>query len=119
MSEQVDDRNQVAPANVRAHLANERTYLAWLRTGIATIGLGFIVAKFGLSANTLYFSTVTGIFIVVVGGFIELVALRRFVKTQQRIKLGNYEPTTGTEILLSSSIFVIALLLITYLFLTL
>src|SRR3989442_3557591 len=119
LSERSDDRNQVAQVDVRAHLANERTYLAWLRTGIATIGLGFVVAKFGLTATTQFFSTVIGIFIVVVGGFMELLALRRFMKNQERIRSGNYEPTSGTELMLSSSLFLIAVLLIAYMFLTL
>jgi len=119
LSERTDDRNEVAQVNVRAHLANERTYLAWLRTGIATIGLGFVVAKFGLTARTLFFSTVTGILIVAIGGSMELLALRRFMKNQGRIRLGNYEPSTGTELILSSSIFLIAILLIAYMFLTL
>lgn len=119
LSERTDDRNEVAQVNVRAHLANERTYLAWLRTGIATIGLGFVVAKFGLTASTLFFSTVTGILIVAIGGSMELLALRRFMKNQGRIRLGNYEPSTGTELILSSSIFLIAILLIAYMFLTL
>ena len=119
MSERSDDRNQVAQVDVRAYLANERTYLAWLRTGIATIGLGFVVAKFGLTATTQFFSTVIGIFIVVVGGFMELLALRRFMKNQERIRSGNYEPTSGTELMLSSSLFLIAVLLIAYMFLTL
>ena len=119
LSERSDDRNQVAQVDVRAHLANERTYLAWLRTGIATIGLGFVVAKFGLTASTLFFSTVTGILIVAIGGSMELLALRRFMKNQGRIRLGNYEPSTGTELILSSSIFLIAILLIAYMFLTL
>jgi len=119
LSERTDDRNEVAQVNVRAHLANERTYLAWLRTGIATIGLGFVAAKFGLTASTLFFSTVTGILIVAIGGSMELLALRRFMKNQGRIRLGNYEPSTGTELILSSSIFLIAILLIAYMFLTL
>ena len=119
LSERTEDRNEVAQVNVRAHLANERTYLAWLRTGIATIGLGFVVAKFGLTASTLFFSTVTGILIVAIGGSMELLALRRFMKNQGRIRLGNYEPSTGTELILSSSIFLIAILLIAYMFLTL
>jgi putative membrane protein len=119
LSERPDDRNEVAQVNVRAHLANERTYLAWLRTGIATIGLGFVVAKFGLTASTFFFSTVTGILIVAIGGSMELLALRRFMKNQGRIRLGNYEPSTRTELILSSSIFLIAILLIAYMFLTL
>jgi putative membrane protein len=104
---------------ITSHLSNERTYLAWLRTGIATIGLGFVVAKFGPIASTVYFSNIIGILIVAIGGFMELLALRRFRKNQERIKSGNYKPTSGTELVLSSSIFLIAILLIAYMFLTL
>ncbi|MDA4131101.1 MAG: hypothetical protein OK457_10050 [Thaumarchaeota archaeon] len=41
------------------------------------------------------------------------------MKNQQRIKTGIYEPSAGIEIIISSLIFVIAVLLIGYLLLTL
>jgi putative membrane protein len=115
-------------ATVRDHLANERTYLAWLRTGIAVIALGFVVAKFGLIVKELvpsapetsfHFSAIIGIALVLAGGFMEILALKRFTKNQERIRTGRYEPTTGTEMAISLSIFGIAVLLIAYLLLTL
>ena len=111
------------------HLANERTYLAWLRTGIATIGLGFVVAKFGLAIRELTgisaipetaynLSSIIGIALAIIGGLIVLFAFPRFKKNQGRISSGIYEPSTGFELVLTSSIFVIALLLIVYVFLS-
>jgi putative membrane protein len=106
---------------ITSYLSNERTYLAWLRTGIATMGLGFVIAKFGLTSgsSTLYLSNIIGIFIIAVGATMELLALSRFRKNQERIRSGSYQPSTGTELILSSSIFLIALLLIGYMFLSL
>ena len=118
-----DDR-----ARVTDYLANERTYLAWLRTGIAIIAFGFVVAKFGLIVKELvpsapetsfHFSSYIGIALVLAGGFMEALALRRFTTNQERIRVGKYEPSSGTETAISVSIFVIAMLLIVYLLLTL
>ena len=47
-----------------------------------------------------------------------LLAYYRFAKNQQRIRAGIYEPTKGGELALTSTIFVLALLLIAYLLLT-
>jgi putative membrane protein len=113
---------------VTDHLANERTYLAWLRTGITIIALGFVVAKFGLIVKELvpsapetsfHFSSYIGIALVLVGGFMEILALRRFTRNQERIRVGKYTPSAGTETAISSGIFVTAIVLIIYLLLTL
>lgn len=110
------------------YLANERTYLAWLRTGITVIALGFVVAKFGLilkelapsaSTTSFHFSTYIGVGLVLVGGFMELLALKRFTRNQDRISEGKYEPTLFIELVMSSTIFIISMLLIVYLILTL
>jgi putative membrane protein len=111
------------------YLANERTYLAWLRTGITVIALGFVVAKFGLivrelggssqSETSFHFSSIIGIALVVTGGFLCLLALVRFRKNIERIKTERFEPSAGIEALVSSTIFVVSILLIVYLLLTL
>jgi putative membrane protein len=109
------------------YLSNERTYLAWLRTGIAVIGLGFVVAKFGLVVKGLvpsapetsfHFSSYIGMALVLIGGFMELLALKRFTRNQERIRLGKYEPSAGIEAIMSTAIFATSLLLIIYLLLT-
>ena len=109
------------------YLANERTYLAWIRTGITVIALGFVVSKFGLivkelvpsfSETSFHFSSYIGIALVLVGGFMELLALKRFTRNQERIRQGSYEPTARIESIMSVTIFVIAILLIVYLILT-
>lgn len=110
------------------YLANERTYLAWLRTGITVIALGFVVAKFGLIVKelapnapqtTFGFSSFIGIALVLVGGFMEMLALKRYTRNQNRINQGRYEPSSTMELLMSSTIFIIAIILILYLVLTL
>jgi len=130
LTESADEKNRdIARGNVSNHLANERTYLAWLRTGIATIGLGFVVARFGLVIRELtgislpetafHLSSIIGITLTIAGGLMVLLAFNRFTRNQERIRAGTYEPTSGAERLLSFTIFVIALLLVVYLFLTL
>ena len=128
-----DERNNsreqnIERAKVTDHLANERTYLAWIRTGITIIALGFVVAKFGLIVKEInplapetssHFSSYIGIALVLCGGFMEMLALRRFTRNQERIRVGRYEPSAGTEAAISSGIFVIAMILIIYLILTL
>jgi putative membrane protein len=116
--------------HVSDHLANERTYLAWLRTGVAIIALGFVVAKFGLIVSELsggaatitttsfHLSAIVGIALVVAGGLLDILALRRFKLNQERIKIGRFEPSSGTEMVVSASIFIIAILLVVYLVLT-
>ncbi len=114
---------------VTDHLANERTYLAWLRTGIATIGFGFVVAKFGLALRELtgisaipdteyHLSSIIGIALTIAGGLMILLAFKRFTRNQERIRSGVYEPSTGGELAVTATIFVIALLLVAYLLLT-
>ena len=129
MTEPDEQNHEATGAKVREHLANERTYLAWLRTGIATIGLGFVVAKFGLAIRELtgiaalpetsyHLSTIIGIALSVTGGFLMLFAFWRYSKNQYRIRAGAYEPTTGPELALTLTLFIIAALLVAYLVLT-
>jgi putative membrane protein len=115
-------------ARISDYLANERTYLAWVRTGIAVIALGFVVAKFGLIVKEIvpsapetpfHFSSYIGIALVLAGAFMELLSLKRFTRNQERIKTGNYEPSSGIEVSISVGIFLISVLLIAYLILTL
>ncbi len=124
MSEEKDDER----SKVADHLANERTYLAWLRTGIAIIALGFVVSKFALIVKELvpsaaetsfHFSSFIGISLVLAGAFMELLALKRFTRNQERIRVGKYEPSSGIELAISLGIFAIAILLVVYLILTL
>jgi len=114
---------------VTDHLANERTYLAWLRTGIATIGFGFVVAKFGLALRELtgvsaipdteyHLSSIIGIALTVTGGLVILLAYKRFTLNQKRIMSGIYEPSVAGELVVTTTIFIIALLLVGYLLLT-
>ena len=114
--------------NVSDYLANERTYLAWIRTSIAIIALGFVVARFGLFLRELspaaepplpvHFSSIIGVALVAIGGAMELMALKRFLKNQHRIRTHSYEPTSLVETLFSVAIFMFAVLIIAYLILT-
>ncbi len=114
-------------AKVTNHMANERTYLAWVRTAITIIALGFVVAKFQLLINELspsaptssiHLSLAIGVILVAVGGSLQVLALTRFKKNQKMIKAGRYEPASTIETIVSSTIFIVALLLIVYLLVT-
>lgn len=120
--------SEASAGSISDHLANERTYLAWLRTGIAVIALGFVVAKFALIVKELvpsapetsfHFSSYVGIILVLIGGAMELVALKRFTRNQERIKSGNYQPSRSIELTMSTTIFATSILLIIYLIITL
>jgi putative membrane protein len=109
------------------HLANERTYLAWVRTGIAVIALGFVVARFGVFLKAVIPSapqgsnlatSVVGIALVLAGGLIQFLALFRFLRNQERIKDGRYEPGTGLEFVISAATLLVAIILVVYLLLT-
>lgn len=124
----MDDRDNSDAAKITDHMANERTYLAWIRTGITIIALGFVVAKFGLlvkeinptvQESSFHFSSYIGIALVLVGGLMEILALGRFRRNQERIKIGMYEPSAKIETFMGSGIFAVAIILIIYLVLTL
>ena len=91
------------------------------------MALGFVVAKFAFlvkevapSAPTTSYgvSSVIGIVLVFAGGLTQLLALNRFTLNQKRIQSGMYEPSKGTETMISAGLFVVTLLLIAYLILT-
>ncbi len=114
-------------AKATNHMANERTYLAWVRTAITIIALGFVVAKFQLLINELspsaptssiHLSLTIGVILVAVGGSLQVLALSRFKKNKAMIKAGRYEPASTIETIVSSTIFIVALLLIVYLLVT-
>jgi putative membrane protein len=124
------------------HLANERTFLSWLRTSIALIGLGFIVARFGLflrefglvvknaninsnpAAATAslfghYQSSLIGISIIILGIALILLALRNYLTTRSYIDKGFYIPSNFNIFAASTSLVVLGILIIVYLFVVL
>ena len=115
-------------SNVTDHMANVRTYLAWVRTGITVIALGFVVAKFGIIIKELvpnapttsyHLSSAIGIALVLAGGFMQLLALRSFLSNRKSIEEGNYTPSAVGEVSTGIIAFIIAILLISYMLLTL
>lgn len=92
------------------------------------MGLGFVVAKFesaireltGVSAlpeTTIHLSSIIGNALSIVGAIMMLFAFSSFSKNQERIRSRTFEPNASTELVLTLSMFVIALLLIAYLLL--
>jgi inner membrane protein YidH len=129
-----DDRRHEAvqrpvnPNAARDHLANERTLLAWVRSGIAIMALGFVVARFGLQIRELglqaprrtdtWLSTGFGVSIVACGGALVALAALRHGASSRAIDRGDYRPSVGLILVLSTGVIVVAMLLIVYLLIT-
>jgi putative membrane protein len=110
------------------HLANERTFLAWIRTSIGIMAFGFVVVKFSLFVKQLTlllgkqpviqqkgYSAIMGIVLVAVGAITSLLAYLRYKKTKKQINKNIYQSSSLLISLLIAFIFLISVLLITYL----
>ena len=89
-----------AAADLRDYLAEERTFLAWIRTSLTLMGFGFVVARFGLFLQALQitrsdsavqghgFSPWIGTAFIAVGVAVNLLSIRRHVRTVGELKRG-------------------------------
>jgi putative membrane protein len=85
---------------LRNYLAEERTFLAWIRTSLTLMGFGFVVARFGLFLQALQitrgdpaaqghgFSPWIGTAFIAVGVAVNLLSIRRHVRTVGELKRG-------------------------------
>lgn len=115
--------------NAGDHLANERTYLAWIRTSIGIMGFGFVVVKFSLFVKQISIllgdkqhieqpggnSQFLGIALVLFGALITLFSYLRYRNVKVRLEQGAYYNSTFLIKLLTGLIFIISILLISYL----
>jgi putative membrane protein len=114
--------------NTSDHLANERTFLAWIRTSIGIMAFGFVVVKFSLFVKQLTlllgkqyiiqqkgYSAIMGIVLVAVGMITSILAYLRYKKTERQINQNNYQSSSLLISVLVAFIFLISILLITYL----
>jgi putative membrane protein len=114
--------------NAGDHLANERTFLAWIRTAIGIMGFGFVVVKFslfirqiglvlGTDSQTHYkgYSPVVGILLVCLGAATTLFSYFRYANTKRQLEEGNYYQSNLLVKVVTALIFLVSILLISYL----
>jgi len=114
--------------NAGDHLANERTFLAWIRTSIGIMGFGFVVVKFSLFVKQISIlignkqdihtggnSHAIGIALVSLGALITLFSYLRYRNVKIRLEQGDYYNSTFLIKALTALIFIISIMLITYL----
>lgn len=118
------------PSNIAEHLANERTLLAWVRTAIGIMAFGFVVVKFSLFVRQFSimlgqktfidssYSSPIGILLVCIGALSLLLSLYRYRVTEKQIKSGSFNQSSTILHFLVGLVFLISIILITYLFKT-
>lgn len=118
------------------HSANERTYLAWIRTAIAVMAFGFLIEKFDLFLA--YLSQVmhlqaqkqahvhlhssrlaewVGLGLIAAGVVMLIAATRHFYQYRRMIEAESVYRygATGSSLLLSALLIMVALFLLLYL----
>ncbi len=117
---------------LRDHLANERTFLAWTRSSLGIMAFGFVVEKFSLFlkeistllgkpnfSHTPIFlkgsSSFLGILLVALGALICILSFFKYKKIESQIDKGDFQRSEGLNILLTSSILFIGIILVIYL----
>ena len=96
-------------AELRDYLAEERTFLAWIRTGLTLMGFGFVVARFGLFLQMMQmtrgnsethshgFSPWIGTAFIVVGVAVNLLSIRRHVRTVGELNRGQVTARSSSQ----------------------
>lgn len=115
-------------SNISNHLANERTFLAWIRTSVGLMAFGFVVVKFSLFVRQISalvgkgsvvqnrgYSAIVGIVLVTVGVITAVLSYVRYLKTKKQINDGEYGNSTILITVITAFIFLVSVLLITYL----
>lgn len=102
----------------RFTLANERTFLAWIRTSLALLAGGValmqLVPRFSLHGVRHIFS----LLLVAAGGTLALLAVHRWRRIQQAMRLGADLPISRTPLVLGTAMTVMSILLIILVFST-
>ncbi len=88
--------------HISEHLANDRTFLAFLRTAVSLLSLGIAVNRFALyllerklvssDRAGLVSTEQMGVGLVVAGGLLIILALVRFIATENAIDRQEYTP---------------------------
>jgi len=121
----VDNKNNNM---INEHMSNERTFLSWIRTGIGIMVFGFVIVKFSLFVNQLpstFFKDSTipkngltifiGISLVLTGAITILLSYWKYRQVHRLLQRGEYLYSTMLLTILTVVIFLMSIIIITYL----
>jgi len=121
----VDNKNNNM---INEHMSNERTFLSWIRTGIGIMVFGFVIVKFSLFVNQLpstFFKDSTipkngltifiGISLVLTGAITILLSYWKYRQVHKLLQRGEYLYSTMLLTILTVVIFLMSIIIITYL----
>jgi len=121
----VDNKNNNM---INEHMSNERTFLSWIRTGIGIMVFGFVIVKFSLFVNQLpstFFKDSTipkngltifiGISLVLKGAITILLSYWKYRQVHKLLQRGEYLYSTMLLTILTVVIFLMSIIIITYL----
>lgn len=128
----IKDKQPENTGNRRLHMANERTFLAWIRTCIGIMGFGFVVERFALFMKQMSYalgksnieivipasrgySSFIGIFLVSLGSLMSIFSFIKYKKVEKQIDEDTYHSSSLLNMLLSTSVLAIGILLVIYL----
>lgn len=113
---------------INEHMSNERTFLSWIRTGIGIMVFGFVIVKFSLFVNQLpstFFKDSTipkngltifiGISLVLTGAITILLSYWKYRQVHRLLQRGEYLYSTMLLTILTVVIFIMSIIIITYL----
>ncbi|MBP1221812.1 YidH family protein [Flavobacterium sp. 1355] len=113
---------------INEHMSNERTFLSWIRTGIGIMVFGFVIVKFSLFVNQLPaaffqnsnipkngFTIVIGIALVLTGALTIVLSYWKYKQTYKLLQKGEYLYSTLLLTILTVVIFLMSIVIITYL----
>lgn len=113
---------------INEHMSNERTFLSWIRTGIGIMVFGFVIVKFSLFVNQLpstFFKDSTipkngltifiGISLVLTGAITILLSYWKYRQVHKLLQRGEYLYSTMLLTILTVVIFLMSIIIITYL----
>ncbi|WP_163393659.1 YidH family protein [Flavobacterium limi] len=113
---------------INEHMSNERTFLSWIRTGIGIMVFGFVIVKFSLFVNQLPasffkdstipkngFTIFLGIALVFTGAITILLSYWKYKQTHSLLQKGEYLYSTMLLTMLTVFIFVMSIIIISYL----
>jgi putative membrane protein len=113
---------------INEHMSNERTFLSWIRTGIGIMVFGFVIVKFSLFVNQLPaaffhnsniakngFTIIIGIALVLTGALTIILSYWKYKQTHKLLQKGEYLYSTLLLTILTVVIFLMSIVIITYL----
>ncbi|WP_281233946.1 YidH family protein [Flavobacterium gelatinilyticum] len=113
---------------INEQMSNERTFLSWIRTGIGIMVFGFVIVKFSLFVNqlpsTLFkdsnipkngFTIIIGILLVLSGALMIVCSYWKYKQTHKLLQQGEYLYSTLLLTVLTVIIFLMSIIIITYL----